>query len=132
MTKWDRLYLSTANKMIDCYLQTPKVNIKKLFYIILPLLACNWIVNNKTMQPTPFKKIFIKRALPDYIFAFINDLLIEKKKTSEKDEIKLPIKFSNWLKKETQNVKNAAKHIPHGGKTGWNALNQIMLSFVKI
>lgn len=51
-------YLSMAKRNYKAYLSRPKVNVKKYFYAIRPILACMWIEKYKTIPPVKFEKLF--------------------------------------------------------------------------
>ena len=47
-------YLGAARRTLEGHLQSPEVRIKKVFYLLRPLLAARWIAERRTMPPTPF------------------------------------------------------------------------------
>lgn len=119
-------YLGTANKVKEKYLVSPKVNIKKLFYVIRPLLAAYWVINNKTMPPTEFNQLYAKESLPDFICKYIDDFLIKKSQASEKDAIVLPGKFSNWIEMTLLNINVSIGKLDSTKKIDFEPLNKII------
>ncbi|TWT06299.1 nucleotidyltransferase domain-containing protein [Planococcus sp. CPCC 101016] len=50
-------YLNMAKNNYREYLQGPEVKIKKYFYVIRPILACNWIEKYNTTPPISFNEL---------------------------------------------------------------------------
>jgi uncharacterized protein len=50
-------YLNMAKSNCKTYLQTDQVRVKKYFYTIRPILACEWIKEHKTMPPLDFDQL---------------------------------------------------------------------------
>lgn len=120
-------YLSTANKMIENYLPTNPVNIKKLFYVLRPLLACIWIMNKQTMPPTAFKELLTQPGLSHEMMAFINLTLAEKSISSEKHHIYLPHEIFVWINEHLLKLTSFANTITTKKVIKWEPLNAIML-----
>ena len=120
-------YLGTANKMVVSHLQTSSVNIKKLFYVLRPLLACIWIMNKKTMPPTAFNELFSQHDFSHEIQDFIKLLLVEKSVSSEKHKILLPKKISVWINEQILKLTMFANTITSTNDIEWAPLNTIML-----
>lgn len=57
-------YLHMAEGNYKAYLSKEKVNLKKYFYVIRPVLACRWIEQNKTMPPMEFE-VLVKSLIKD-------------------------------------------------------------------
>ncbi|AIQ11243.1 nucleotidyltransferase domain-containing protein [Paenibacillus durus] len=78
-------YLHMAKGNYRDYLQGEQVEIKKYFYVLRPILACEWIEKHNTMPPIEFDR------LVDYVVpkgsdkAVILDLLARKKAGDEMD-----------------------------------------------
>ena len=50
-------YLNTAKSNYREYLKTDFVKAKKYFYVLRPILACRWIMENKNPPPMIFSKL---------------------------------------------------------------------------
>lgn len=74
-------YLSIAKKYNEACQQEQKVKLKNYFYALRATLACNWIVNKKTMPPVEFVNMLTLLGSP---LQEIIHKLIEIK--SDKDE----------------------------------------------
>lgn len=121
-------YHSMADKMLKEYLQSRLVNIKKLFYILRPLLACMWIAQYKTMPPTAFNDLLIEHEFLSKIhLSFIDDLLSQKNVTSENGVIEISQNVFEWINSMMVKMKLLAENTQTSSSIEHEALNQIML-----
>ncbi len=121
-------YHSMADKMLKEHLQTRLVNIKKLFYILRPLLACMWIVQYKTMPPTAFHDLFIEHEyLSKKHLSIINDLLLQKNVTSERGVIEVSENIFEWIHSMMIKMKLLTENIQYNSFSDVEPLNQIIL-----
>ncbi|MCP9763056.1 nucleotidyltransferase domain-containing protein [Lacihabitans soyangensis] len=102
-------YLHMAEGNFKAYLQKDLVRLKKYFYVLRPILACDWILNNNTVPPMEFqllvdselKEIEIKVIIEQLLALKISgeELDIEPKIQVLNDFLKAKIVFySNYLK----------------------------------
>ena len=75
-------YLSMAKNNERAYLRGEQVRLKKYFYVIRPLLACRWILDQGTPPPIEFAKL-MQAELPAELNAPMEDLLERKRITPE-------------------------------------------------
>ena len=68
------------------YLQGDQVKIKKYFYVLRPILACEWIEQNNTMPPIEFQ-VLVDSLVPEgsQLMAAIQELLARKIAGDEMD-----------------------------------------------
>ncbi|MDR1238660.1 MAG: nucleotidyltransferase domain-containing protein [Treponema sp.] len=71
-------YLHMANGNFRQYLQDAKVKSKKYFYVLRPVLAAMWILDNKEPPPMEFNKLLIQ-IQDKNLLVKINELLERKK-----------------------------------------------------
>jgi predicted nucleotidyltransferase len=76
-------YLNMAKNNYRQYLKNDIVPIKKYFYVLRPLLACDWIVRNMTAPPIEFDKLVSDARLSSNLLDEINKLLTKKKSSLE-------------------------------------------------
>ncbi|CAG7645279.1 nucleotidyltransferase domain-containing protein [Paenibacillus allorhizosphaerae] len=57
-------YLHMAKRNYRIFLQQDQVQIKKYFYVLRPILACQWIEQYRTMPPLEFG-VLVERLVPD-------------------------------------------------------------------
>lgn len=79
-------YLHMAKGNYREYLQGEQVKIKKYFYVLRPVLACEWIEKNNSMPPIEFDRL-VDRVVPmgSELKKIIVDLLARKKAGEEMD-----------------------------------------------
>lgn len=71
-------YLHMAEGNYRQYLQKDRVRVKKYFYVLRPILACDWIWETNTMAPTEFYKLVDSQVKDDLLKAEIQQLLVRK------------------------------------------------------
>ncbi|MFE4713313.1 nucleotidyltransferase domain-containing protein [Paenibacillus sp. NPDC056722] len=79
-------YLHMAKGNYRDYLKGDHVKIKKYFYVLRPVLACEWIERFHTMPPIEFP-VLVETLLPEgsLLRAAVDDLLIRKRAGDEMD-----------------------------------------------
>ncbi len=75
-------YLSTAKANYKNYLKGEEVRLKKYFYVIRPLLACRWILDNGTPPPVLFSELAASELDPD-VRPAVDELVARKMSTPE-------------------------------------------------
>jgi predicted nucleotidyltransferase len=121
-------YHSIADTMLKEHLQSHSVNIKKLFYILRPLLACMWIVQYKTMPPTVFDELLIEHEYLSKIhLSFIGDLLLQKNVTSEQGTIEISQNILDWINLMMIEMALLAQNVETKTSIDLAPLNEIML-----
>jgi uncharacterized protein len=79
-------YLAMANGNFRGYLQGETVRMKKYFYVLRPLLCCQWIAEGKGMPPIEFQRLVDAMVRGAELRAAIDDLLHRKRRGAELDE----------------------------------------------
>lgn len=79
-------YLHMANGNYREYLKTETVKTKKYFYVLRPLLACEWIRRNKAPPPMEFEKLANEILDDDSVKNRVFDLLSRKRNNEELGE----------------------------------------------
>lgn len=75
-------YLNMAVRNYREYLTADEVKLKKYFYALRPILACRWIIDNKTPPPVPFSEL-VESELERDMRPIVDRLTELKKQTSE-------------------------------------------------
>jgi len=85
-------YYAMAKGNYREYLQAESVRRKKYFYVLRPLLCCQWIASGKGMPPIEFQ-VLVDAMLQDAsVRAAVDDLLREKMAGAELDELpRIPV-----------------------------------------
>ena len=80
-------YLSMAKGNFNEFLKDrDRVKIKKYFYVLRPVLACDWIANKKTFPPIEFDRLVDSQVKDGEVRAAIDDLLVRKMAGEELSE----------------------------------------------
>jgi hypothetical protein len=76
-------YSNMAEGNVRDYLRNDKVWLKKYFYVLRPVLACNWIENELGPVPTEFEKLVEAIVKDEALKKAIDDLIKKKKEGAE-------------------------------------------------
>ncbi len=72
-------YLSMAKGNYNEFLKDRElVKIKKYFYVLRPVLACDWILNEKSFPPMEFERLFSSQVKDKQVREAIDALLVRK------------------------------------------------------
>lgn len=71
-------YLHMAERNFQAYLLKDRVRVKKYFYVLRPILACDWIRQTNTIAPMEFHKLVESQVADASIKAAIQALLTRK------------------------------------------------------
>ena len=120
-------YLNAAKNNMKNYLLGETVKPKKYFYALRPILACNWVMENKTPPPVLFDTLS-KAMLPDSLRSPVDYLLDIKVNTPEKAEIK-PIKdINDFLNQNITKLDGIMESLPQKENRSWDLLNEFFVS----
>ncbi len=118
-------YLHIAkNKVIEIQ-ATEQVKLKKYFYILRPLLACNWTMKYQTMPPMEFAKLLEAAELSSDLQTKIQALLVKKIASQESD---CEAKSALLLDFFNTEIERAQNYLTENHKTktpDYQALNQL-------
>ncbi|MDR1270076.1 MAG: nucleotidyltransferase domain-containing protein [Planctomycetaceae bacterium] len=90
-------YLKIAEQAFHQGMQGLSIGINRFFYVVRPLLACEWIEAYGTMPPTEFQKILETDFLPLTLTNEIIDRIRQKAVSVDKEPIKLSKELVYWL-----------------------------------
>ena len=82
-------YRSMADRAITEHLTDGQIAIKKLFYVLRPLLACRWIRHTVAQPPTEFEKLTLPAWITAEEKAWIASLLEQKSAAAEAHTVTL-------------------------------------------
>lgn len=95
-------YLSMAKGSFKEFLQRDVIKTKKYFYVLRPILACDWIKETNTFPPTEFQKLIDSQVKDENIKTEIAELLKRKIAGDElKQEPKIEI-INEFLEKKIE------------------------------
>ncbi len=118
-------YLAMAKRNYNDYINKDSVKLKKYFYVLRPLLACEHI--RKMMTPPPMLFSELLQYLKKDIKQEVEHLLELKTNTSEMGE-SAPINIINqYIEEKVIYFENFVKNISNNKQNDWEALNEIFL-----
>ena len=121
-------YLSMAKTNYREYLKGDVVRLKKYFYVLRPLLSCEYIRENQKSPPMLFKNLLC--YLDGEVKNEVLKLLELKMGTSELGEGKTVISINRYIEDKISEFEEYAKSIPFSEKTGWSDLNNLFLEII--
>jgi len=124
-------YLGVAKQFIEPVVRREQIGIKKLFYILRPLLACQWVIKFQSMPPTEFSRLLEETDLSPNVIEMIDAFRTQKETAAEKTMFDVPQYFADWVLDLDADAERSAHTLPTGPSTGWQPLNQLFLDTVK-
>lgn len=121
-------YLSMAKTNYRDYLKGDIVRLKKYFYVLRPLLACEYIREKQKSPPMLFKDLIC--YLDGEVKNEVLKLLELKMHTSELGEGKTVKCINRYIEDKISEFDEYAKSICNFQKKEWNDLNNIFLKIV--
>ncbi len=95
-------YLSMARNNFREFLQKDLVRSKKYFYVLRPVLACDWIKEKNSFPPMEFRDLVDSQVKDEKVKTEINELLKRKMAGEElKEEAKIGI-LNEFLEREIE------------------------------
>lgn len=104
-------YLSMAKRNHAQYLGGPEVRLKKYFYVLRPILACDWVHATQEMAPMEFHAL-LDRFIPDRpLRAAIDQLLRQKMAGEELGRAgRIPV-IHDWIEERLQYYEENPPHL---------------------
>ncbi|MEO8150021.1 MAG: nucleotidyltransferase domain-containing protein [Bacteroidia bacterium] len=118
-------YLHMAERNFKEYLQKDMVRTKKYFYVLRPILACQWIEQTDTMAPMEFQKLVDTQIEDGQLKSEIEKLLnrkIEGAELNEEPKIKI---LNDFLEERINHFNNIVKQFGTSTQPDTNKLNEL-------
>jgi uncharacterized protein len=122
-------YLRIAEKALGDALSEGKMGIKRIFYVLRPLAACEWTFAKRSMPPTAFAEILAGIGLDSAIAESIDALLVRKRDAKEKEPIAIPSALAEWIEGGLALNTTRAEEMEPAPTPGWEPLNAVMRTF---
>jgi len=106
------------------------IKIKRLFYIIRPLCACQWIQDRATMPPTAFNALFSGCDVPSAISAQVERYLEQKKDAVEAEAVQLNPELADWIRARLVHFEETVSETPVPSDMPLGVLDQILYDAV--
>lgn len=105
-------YLNMAKNNYRDYLQRDEVKIKKYFYVIRPILACQWIEKYATTPPVEFETL-LHELVEDQLLHNEITMLLDRKKRGDEMDLEPRIEVINtFIESEITRLEEVAKKFP--------------------
>lgn len=124
-------YISTALTTRNKHLQNEYIKLKKYFYVIRPLLACRWILENKTPPPVLFQEL-VDSVAEENIKPVIADLVKIKMKSYETEKSRHIPELDKYIQDNIHDIKKYADLMQDDKSHDWNNLDEIFLKCLDI
>lgn len=119
-------YISMAEGNYREYLKGDMVRAKKYFYVLRPILACRWILENGTTPPMLFSELMASQ-LPERLHNDVNKLLELKMNSPEIKEIPRIEDINEYIDSSLVEIKNILQSIDERKSPDWKELNELFL-----
>lgn len=119
-------YLSTAKSNYREYLKGDSVRLKKYFYVLRPLLACEYIRDNMAPPPMLFEELLC--YLDGDVLCEVRNLLEQKKITSELGDGKKISCINEYIERKIEEFDKYVSVITPKKKNDWDELNKLFIS----
>ena len=119
-------YVSMAEGNYREYLKGDLIRAKKYFYVLRPVLACQWILDWGTPPPMLFSEL-LKAELPVELIDVVNQLLELKMNSPEVKLIKRISEINEYLDESIPRIKRAVRLLEDSLTPDWNEVNQLFL-----
>lgn len=120
-------YLSMAKSNYREYLKSDMVKAKKYFYVLRPILACEWIIDNESAPPMLFSDL-MKAELPQNLCEPVNELLNIKMNSPEIKEIPKVQIINEYIENEIDSITELLTTLKDVPVRDWDDLNDLFLS----
>ena len=120
-------YISMARNNYRQYLRGDTVKAKKYFYVLRPVLACQWILNHGTPPPMLFSEL-MRAELTSNIRPEVEQLLELKQKSPEIKLIPKIEALNRYLDMSIEDVQERIRKSPDDAPRDWETLNDLFLS----
>jgi predicted nucleotidyltransferase len=123
-------YRSMADRAIAENLDNGAIRIKKLFYVLRPLLACRWIERVTGQPPTEFQKLVEAEWVNSDERNWIANLLQLKSTTNEADAIPLDQSRIEAIQSELERYKSAVELVPAAARSNMEELDELFREWI--
>ena len=117
-------YLSMAVSNYKTYFKSEEVSYKKYFYVLRPILCCQWILKKNSIPPILFDDL-VKELFPENLKSVLDKLLEIKKFSSEKNAGKRFPELDDFIEKSFVEIENELTTLQSGEKHSFEKLDKV-------
>ena len=123
-------YINMATGNYRKYLKNDEVRLKKYLYVLRPILACKWIINEQTPPPMQFSKLVKSKLDNPAIKNIVEDLLKRKITGAELTTSKRIDTLNEYIEENISLLKYAINNMPKESAKSWDKLNELFTSII--
>ena len=117
-------YLNMATNNFKDSPKGDEVKLKKYFYVLRPLLACRWILHQKSPSPMLFSEL-VEAELDRELVPFLDDLLQRKMISSELGVGARIPQLDAYIETSFAELDEIIRSLPRERKPDWSDLNAL-------
>ena len=122
-------YLSMAKTNYHAYFKGEQVKLKKYFYVLRPLLACRYIIDNGKPPPMLFSKL-VESELESSMKPFVDEILKAKMATSELGTQPKNDKVIRYFESSIAEIEKVIADYSKEEKMSWEPLDKCFLDIL--
>lgn len=123
-------YVGIAESTYREFLTGEKVKLKKYFYALRPMLACEWILKYNSVPPMDFSAL-VNDGFPQALRPELDRIIDIKINSPEKKVIDKISELNAYIEQRLPVLKSAIIDFPIKNCTGWDELNALFLEALK-
>lgn len=123
-------YRKMAHAAFDGHFIDDHIGIKKIFYVLRPLLACRWIEHTQSQPPTEFARLVATDWVTEAERGWIGDLLKQKAVAPEAHKIRLDTAQADALRGEVAGYEQYVAGLSGPEKTSTQDLDVVLREWV--
>lgn len=105
-------YLSLAHKVFDTEISNKTdVKVKKLFYVLRPLLCSRWILENRTMPPTKIQDVLRGGVAEDSVVEWVLEMIEHKHTAEERHLVNVSQRYLRWIEQTLKTCDESAESV---------------------
>jgi predicted nucleotidyltransferase len=124
-------YLHMAEGNFKTYLQKETVRVKKYFYVLRPLLACEWIKQTNTMAPVEFQDLVATQVKDLDVMSAIHNLLDRKMAGDELSEEPVITVLNDYLQQKIDAFNDCLTTLEQTVQPDTDRLNELFKSTLR-
>lgn len=103
-------YLGIAKGALDTIVEEGEIKVKKLFYVLRPLLAAKWCLERRSIAPMTIGPLM--QSMPDSLLEEMHQLITLKAGWPESFVINISNELKTYIEQQMSVVDGAAKPLP--------------------
>jgi predicted nucleotidyltransferase len=103
-------YLGMVRAALDTVVNNDEITIKKLFYVLRPLLAAKWCVEKNSIAPMSIRPLM--RLMPEKLQQMTDNLIACKSNAAEGYIVKIEPELKQYIDREYEACMQASAEIP--------------------